>query len=171
MASTMTGMTLDCQKHHTQTTLTTSLGKTGSRKHSLSDVQPPNDKNSYGMTSSCQQNDFLTVFPNAFPKNPPNDILPRFNTEYILHTLPLSLLIPAPFPSEGSIVQKKAKLKTLLKRQQACLKHIPHRLFQAYATLILPNAEAIHALHCIQFAALHQDYIAHNWRHDPLDTK
>ena len=111
--STMTGMALDCQQHHTRTTLTTSLGKTGSQKHSLLDVQSPNDENSYDMTSSYQQNDFSTIFSNAFLNNPPNDILPRFNIEYIPHTLPPSLLIPATFPSEGSVVQKNSKVEEI----------------------------------------------------------
>ena len=178
MASTITGMALDYQQHRTWTTLTTSLGKTGSRKHSLLDVSP-NDQNPYDI-NSCNihekppltKNDFLAVFPNAFPNNAPNNILPLFySTEYILHTLPPSLPIPATFPREGSVVQKSAKLKTSLNQQQACLKRIPHQFFQAYATPTLPNAEALYALYCLDFVAYYQDSIERNWCHNPPDTK
>ena len=94
--STMTGMALDCQQHHTQTTLTTSLGKTGSQEHSLLDIQHPNDHHPYDI-NSCNihgktpltKNDFLAIFPNIFPNNAPTNILPLFySTEHIPHTLP-----------------------------------------------------------------------------------
>jgi len=101
----MTGMALDCRQHHTLTTLTTSLGKTGSRKHSLSDVQHPDDIHEKTPSS---QNDFLAVFPNAFPNDTPNDILPMFyTTEYIPHTLPPSLPIPAIFPVKDPLSEKQ----------------------------------------------------------------
>ena len=48
---------------------------------------------------------------------------------------------------------------------------IPHKLFQAYATPTLSNAEALSALYRLSFAAHYQDSIEHNLRHNPLDTK
>ena len=103
MTSTMTGMAIDSQQQRIQTTLTTSLNKTGSQKSSFLDVQ-------YHLS----QNDFLAIFPYAFPKDTSYDILPMFFTnEYFPDTLPPSLPSPAHYPSKGYIVQKTARLKTL----------------------------------------------------------
>ena len=131
MASTMMGMALDCQQHRTRITLTTSLDKTSSQKPCFLDVQYP-----------LGQNDFLTVFCHVFPKDTSCDILSTFFiNEYFLDTLPPSLPSPACYPSEGYIIQKTARLKTLFNQvQQARLTQILHWLFQAYVTLTLSNA-------------------------------
>jgi len=98
---------------------------------------------------------------------------------YFLYFTPLSIfrILSPPlfrflplFPVKDPLSKKTAKLKTLLNRR-ACLKRIPHRLFQAYATPTLPDAEALSALYRLSFAAHYRDSIERNWRHDPLDTK
>ena len=106
MASTMTGMDSDRQ-HHTRTTLTTSLDKTGSRKHSFLDVQSPPDNHTIDLNDlSSPKNDFLAAFPNALPNDTSEDLIPTLSfAEYNQHTLPPSLPTPAFFPSEGSVVQ------------------------------------------------------------------
>ena len=56
----MAGTDMDLDQHYTRTTLTTSLDKTGSQKHSFSDIQIHSD------TPTNDINDLLALFPFAF---------------------------------------------------------------------------------------------------------
>ena len=104
MTLTMTGIALNSQQQCTQTTLTTSLNKTDSQKPSFLDVHFP----------LGQKPNFLAIFSHDFPTDLHFDTFPSFNSnEYFLDTLPPSLPIPSPSPSEGYIVGATARLKIL----------------------------------------------------------
>ena len=137
--STMTGMDSD-QQHHTRTMLTTSLAKTGSRKHSFLDVQFPNDKLSDDMTPPPRPRmtswlSFHTPFPMINPtpyyhSSPPLSIFRVFSPS-------LSRFLPL-FPVKDPLFEK-----------QQSWRHCSTDEYNAYNEYHMSSSKPIPPRHCL----------------------